>query len=89
MTHRNFSIALLFINEGDKRDEAFFCQEFDTMAEALREAKRNLRENHEYGKPGDAYLVTLYDPQKDEFTCDLFTLTYDGKDYAEELCTNH
>lgn len=89
MTHRNFTVAILFINDGDKREDAYYCQDFESMAEAIKVAKRTLRDNYNLLKPNDSYVFTLYNPQKDEFTDDLFTLSYDGKDYTEQLCVNY
>lgn len=88
MTNKNFSYALFFVNDGDEKEDAFFCQDFETLPEAERSAKRSLREMFDPQKPDNRYVISLYDQSTEDFSIELFTISYDGNDYYEKLSKN-
>jgi len=88
MIHKNFSYALFFVNDGDDRNNAFFCQDFDSLLEAERAAKRSLREMFDSKKPDNRYIISLYNQSAADFSIELFTISYDGNDYHEILSKN-
>jgi len=88
MTNKNFSSALFFVNDGDEKEDAFFCQDFETLPEAERSAKRSLREMFDPSKPDNRYMIYLYDQSACSFSIELFTISYDGNDYFESVSKN-